>query len=911
MTIIIKKNYTKNEIICRNWNFHPAFFHFKNFKNAYINGKPLKPYHILRNSDVIEIVERPAEFISNLFSGNWLSTILGIATLGFTGFVLFKGLTNQDDDAATPTTLNKEYSSTTQPELKGSQNSISDGMLPILFGKTQQTPSYGQLPYRLVQDGTSTNKYRQYFIPNYNNVVYSDFKLGETSVNDYSIDYLSIRQSLGSSTFIGFENVKSVTSDEELSYNADEAVSQSSNYNYNVLLGIDQTALSYSFILKFENVDISNFSTKTFKANVEIRYLISNPTSFQTTVLTHDFAVSTNDIIQSGDDYIYNGSCTWDISNLTDVAGSSFSLVSSQFAATSKTRNNAAEIDNELNCILEEETITSDSSSWTTTLNASVNNYSGTMSEVINTSPENTTEIDVILSFPQGLYNINSSNGERKKRLSIVEITYKGENDNSWQPISNATALYIRDVNGVKQPLNTSTTTVNGAKVTVESPDDLNVADQLFFRPIGFELPQGKYSVRVRSADFAEKTNYDVGYPYVAEMQFRVNGDIVNSDILPKINQIAFEATAYKGLSGTIKKFNYIGEALIPIWNGSDWNTTAKTTNPAAIIRYLLTDSKANPRAISADYIDNDSLVNYYNWCASQGYKASGIISDDIKTLDVINEILKNSQAIMIPLYNGKHIFKIDGEEKTPKGLFNLHNSWDFVWSPNVGRLTEAIKVSYIDNTDYTQTELTVYWYDNAVHEEPKNGTTDEDYLLVKKDVQYCNDRASVLKAVSYELEVMQTKRDFFEFKCNLEALNMTLLDRIYITNSANMQNESTGLIKSVIIENGNLTGFKLYAPVDIPENAQIIIRSLDYDNQAPIITIYSIETSGNSDTVEITPIPYNSNIKGAGTITGLTDTWHYDGDLFTIGQGTIYDCVVTDIRYEEDCTATITARNY
>ena len=36
-----------------------------------------------------------------------------------------------------------------------------------------------------------------------------------------------------------------------------------------------------------------------------------------------------------------------------------------------------------------------------------------------------------------------------------------------------------------------------------------------------------------------------------------------------------------------------------------------------------------------------------------------------------------------------------------------------------------------------------------------------------------------------------------------------------------------------------------------------------------------------------------------------------YQGDLFTIGQDTIYDCIVTDIKYGEDMTATITAREY
>lgn len=666
MIRVIKRNLNKKTLAEEKWNWHFAFFHFKNYKNVYINGKPLKPWYLLKNGDIIEIIEKPA-----LSTGFWVGVVGLIlkvgsfvaghaAWIGAIGLTAAAGVVNNilTRSNANSTTQAKEYSSSTQPELRGASNDISNGCLPVVFGKIQQTPSYGQLPYRLVVDGASTNKYRQYFAANYNNVVYSDFKLGETPRTDYSIDYL--------------------------------------------------------------------------------------------------------------------------------------------------------------------------------------------------------------------------------------------------------------DINGVKQPLSSSNTTVNGAEVTMHSPGDMNVADQLFYRPIGFTLPEkGKYTVRVRSADYADKTNFDIGSPTCAEIQFYVDGKVLDESILPKVNQIAFEATAYKGLSGTLKKFNYIAEARIPVWNGTDWNTVKGSENPAAIIRYLLTDKLVNPRAISPDLIDNESLVKLYNWCEEQGYKADGIVSEATKTMDVINEILSNCQGAMIPLLNGKHTFVIDGDEKIPKGMFNQHNSWDFTWSPNVGRLTEAIRASFTDSEDYTQDEVTVYWYDGAVHEEIKEGTTDADYLLIKKDLKYVTDRASVLKSIKYELLCTQTKRNNFEFSVNLEALNMTLLDRVYICNSSNMQNESTGLIKSVITENGNITGFEFYSDIEIPENAKIIIRSLDYETEQPVINIYDVLNTGYTNIAAVEAIPNNGIIKGAGEIQGLKDKWHYDGDLFTLGQDTIYDCVITDIKYNEDNTATLTARDY
>lgn len=906
MIRLVKRCMKECEITEQNWNGHFAFMHIKelaNHKELYLNGKPLKWYNRFKNGDIVEIIEKPkgitafltsAAAVVTAFSAAHpiITTVIVSGIVGLVGTAATQLLSGNTSGART--TRNKEYSSTTQPELRGANNDISSDIIPVVFGRTQQTPSYAQVPFRLVNDGGSTNKYHQYFIPNYNNVAYSDFKLGETSINEYSIDYLDIQTESGNNQFIGFENVKAHSIDEELSYNKDEEVNQSSTYYYNQPVSVQGVVVGFQ--LKFTNVTISKFADKTFK-------VVMNGLNGQNTVTdTQNVTVTSSDVTQSGNAYIYDGELA--------LWGTITELTSIQIAPTSHTRGNSKEITNGLECLLTTETVTAGSFNTTVTLNQSLNSYAGTVSEVLATSPENATDIDVIISFPNGLYNIKKSDGARLSRTTQIDIQYKTENG-EWQNISSADALYIRDADNNKNPLSSSTTTVSGSTVTVTSPANLNVADQLFFRPIGFTLPAGKYTVRVRSADYSEKSSYSVGYPTVSEIQFRCQGNVIDTSILPKVNQIRFIATAYKGLSGTLQKFNYVAQAQIPIWNGTDWTETDYTSNPAAIVRYLLTDESVNPRAEKLEHIDNDSLVEYYEWCETSGYKADGIISEGIKIGDVINEILQNSQAAMIPLYNGKHTFVIDKPNKTPIGLFNQHNSWNFKWLPNVGRQTEAIRASFVENDDWTEDEITLYWYDGQTHEQSETGKTDTDYQLVKKDYKYISDRDSLEKIVDYELTTTQTKRNTFEFTVNLEAMNMLLLDRIYVSNTANMQNEQTGLIKTPIVQNGALTGFELYSDVEIPSNAKIIIRSLDYTNQKPVISIYDVINSGYTYRVMINPVTYDGIIKGAGEIKGISDYWHYDGDLFTIGQDTIYDCVVTDIQYNEDGTATITARDY
>ena len=229
MIRIIHRCLTESKLTEREWDGHFAFYHnneFKSAKKVFLNGKPLNWYDRFKNGDVIEIIDTPHEVFSGIgfailgavgvaSASTAAATTVGVvAYLGIMAAVSFGvsaisgALMGRGNGSAT--TQSKEYSSTTQPELRGASNDISNDIIPVVFGRTQQTPSYAQLPYRLVNDGTGENKYRQFFIPNYNNVVYSDFKLGETPITNYLPEYYSINTASASSSFIGFDNCKAV-----------------------------------------------------------------------------------------------------------------------------------------------------------------------------------------------------------------------------------------------------------------------------------------------------------------------------------------------------------------------------------------------------------------------------------------------------------------------------------------------------------------------------------------------------------------------------------------------------------------------------------------------------------------------------------------------------------------------------
>ena len=138
MIRIIKRNLTKRILEEKDWSWHLACFHFKNYKNCYINGKQLKPYHILRNGDIIEVLESPGDAVSGFFAflygalsfigttvsggaltGAAAAVLGGIVVVG-TGSLIAQGIVSLvSGRGGGGTTQAKEYSSATQPELRG------------------------------------------------------------------------------------------------------------------------------------------------------------------------------------------------------------------------------------------------------------------------------------------------------------------------------------------------------------------------------------------------------------------------------------------------------------------------------------------------------------------------------------------------------------------------------------------------------------------------------------------------------------------------------------------------------------------------------------------------------------------------------------------------------------------------
>lgn len=579
------------------------------------------------------------------------------------------------------------------------------------------------------------------------------------------------------------------------------------------------------------------------------------------------------------------------------------------------TRQTATEVLETLSCVFKSYTI----DSTPTLVESGFNKFTGIASRVIDTTPDDTKEINFVYSFSQGLFRQND-NGTRSRRAVNVKTTFKAVGGLSELPLSDANAIFVID-NGKQyltdngqgiysNPNTTTTYNSNTNQITLYSPEDTTVIDELFFRNIGIEVDEDKYVYFVSSLGaVGGKTNKDVGSITLREIQSLVSGDAMNTGLLPNLTQVRLEAKAStQRLDGTLKQSNGVISTRIPIWNGVDWNDEAFSNNPSAVIRYLLTDPRANVR-YTENVLDDESFIEFYNFCETEGFKAQGVVNDFKKIRSIVDDILGNCQSKLKDV-EGKIGIAID-KQKTPTQIITPHNSWDLNIKCSLGKKVNAIRYSFI-NDEYKEDRITAYWYNNQVNFTPEGGTSDTDYIMQTRDILYTYDLSHIQKIAIYQLKSAQTRLRDFSYRVNLESLDLSLYDNVLVSDVVS-NIETSGFIKEVIIIGGLIYGFKLYSPVvfEEPQNEyKIYIRSMVENGAEGDFQMSSFTISNRNERTHIvkllTPQADTGIIKGRTTQVYESQSGVYQGDLFDINDSSIHQVVITGAREEEELTATI-----
>lgn len=408
----------------------------------------------------------------------------------------------------------------------------------------------------------------------------------------------------------------------------------------------------------------------------------------------------------------------------------------------------------------------------------------------------------------------------------------------------------------------------------------------------------GVVSIRIRRDTSSTKEDGSSAYYYTSVLQSvqkTLNTAPTVDPIGVKVAKSAIEVKATGQLSGQIEGISAIVQTYARTWNGTNWNTMAATSNPAALFLYVVTHpgniQNITPNsADEAERVDLAALGYWYSYCQTKGFEFNSVVGSQRSLLDVLRDICAAGRASPA-IVNGKWTVNIDEPKSIIAQHFTPHNSWGFESTKLLPKIPDGVKVKFFDqDLNYEENEVTVY----------NNGKTYETATVFESiTLPGVTKKSLVIDHAKWQLSQAKVRPEVYSLNTDLEYLVCTRGDRVKVMHDVPMWGLGSGRIKNRI----SSSLFELDEPISIQNSTLThILRIRGKLNSTVTRTVRSTWT--------VTQYQKTNNIV---TLT-LSGTQHpfSVGDQFTssvgnaninITNGTVTAVTATTISYQKTGT--------
>lgn len=431
---------------------------------------------------------------------------------------------------------------------------------------------------------------------------------------------------------------------------------------------------------------------------------------------------------------------------------------------------------------------------------------------------------------------------------------------------------------------------------------------ELVRRSFRYQVPRGTYDIRVSGfkgskdgdhsqlpdrfrgqprfivADHENGTTQDDGF-WTALRSFQR----VDPIRLRGVAKSVIRVRASDQLNNIIDQFNAVVSTLIPTWNSqtNTWGGSRVSSNPAAIIRYLLTGAP-NANRIPTTQVDNANLGEFYEFCEAEGFTFDQVIDFRASVRELMTNVAAAGRGSP-QLIDGRWGVIIERPQTTVVQSFTPKNSWNFSSNIFFVEIPDAFRVRFLNSArGYEEDERIVY----------RAGITaaDAETFQVLELPGQVNSN-NVYKLARYALAGIQLRPEYFSWTCDIENLIVTRGDLVRLTNDVAFIGLAYGRILEITLIAVTAFRVTLDEVINVNPNQSYVIRirlSGGVIRAFPVINYPS--TSTNQFDI--------SNISGMAISVG---------DLYQFGtsdQDSV-ELIVTEIIPGDNLTAEITAVPY
>lgn len=325
-------------------------------------------------------------------------------------------------------------------------------------------------------------------------------------------------------------------------------------------------------------------------------------------------------------------------------------------------------------------------------------------------------------------------------------------------------------------------------------------------------------------------------------------------------------------------------DSEVPVWNGTDWNTTAATARPAALYRHvLLDDLNADPRA--AEIVNSGVLEDWFDRNVAEDHECNAIASANEP--EILAMIASAGWAGQRSHEKWEVIQERDTSSFNITQLFTPLNSSNYVASKAFEDLPHALNVEFADQDNDNNLKSVIvpapgYTAASATRFTTLNlpGFTDENKAVARA--------TNLLRTIYYRQTVRQ-------IDVGVEALVSQRGDIVGLAHDLKDEHIWFGTVRQVLDNGTNVTGIVINGTALLSQALPPFGAAIRYATGQ--VVIKPIIASGDSDTLVFTTpfaIPASDALR--------------KGCLVSVGvlNEEARRCRITNIRFKDEFTATI-----
>ena len=335
--------------------------------------------------------------------------------------------------------------------------------------------------------------------------------------------------------------------------------------------------------------------------------------------------------------------------------------------------------------------------------------------------------------------------------------------------------------------------------------------------------------------------------------------------------QIGLKIVADDNTQDTLDEINCMVYGTARIWNGTEWTSALyPTRNPAAWILAILT-ADIHPHSKYADSeIDLDSLGALYKYCEEEKLYCDGIVTEDQKKSELLNQILTECNATMYMANDGRWTFAIEKKQDTPVALLNEQSIKSITVSKSFARKAFAQKITFTDRTTWDTSTV----YINENNEVNGADIYSKEKIITETAVKYITSGDQALKFARRQIAKQKLQPRDVTVNVGHEGDYYPLYSKVLVQMKQLKIGLSSGTLHGVEIQDSRITRIQTSDLCDFTDTSKTYGIILQAQNDSGMQHIYARVTGkGKTRTLTLaTPAAYTTkpefgNIYSFGTL--------------------------------------------